>query len=391
MGKVCSLLSGRDAANVIEQLEKAAGMDVGQPSSGDCAVEQPFAAVKQVRLTGRRRSLLIGINYRGTGNELHGCVNDVRRMLPVLESLGFPTDGSSQVVLLDEPGASAESMPTRENILMAIRWLVEGVEAGDALFLHYSGHGGQDDGHETLVPLDFETQGMLQDAELFEELVKPLPQACRLTCLLDSCHSEGALNLPYKFVGNKSDLQQALSGEMKQMVMAKNWAKDLEAFQDGDKMALLKDLGTLGRDLWKLKQKSSVATDTGFVVEEQENVDVSVGEVVALTGCRSDQTSADVGDVAQFHLQPVSASSKAALVMDKGRDVQSAGGALTSAFVEAAQVMPAESVSYLKLLERIRQELADKGFSQVPQVVSSLMVDLNQDFALDTIFIPSDA
>ena len=59
----------------------------------------------------------------------------------------------------------------------AIAWLVDGAEAGDMLFLHYSGHGGRverTDGrgewHETLCPLDMEEAGMLLDSELFEPL-----------------------------------------------------------------------------------------------------------------------------------------------------------------------------------------------------------------------------
>merc|ERR1712196_277650 len=81
MGKVCSLLSGRDVqANIEQTLEKATGVDAGQTFA-----PAGQAALKQVKLEGSKRSLLIGINYRGTGNELHGCVNDVRRMLPVLE------------------------------------------------------------------------------------------------------------------------------------------------------------------------------------------------------------------------------------------------------------------------------------------------------------------
>ncbi|CAE7892569.1 MCA1, partial [Symbiodinium necroappetens] len=87
-------------------------------------------------------------------------------------------------------------------------WLVAEAQPGDALLLHYSGHGGREPAeeggyHETLVPLDFETAGMLRDTELFERLVKRLPEGCRLTCILDSCHSAGALNLPYIFVGTE--------------------------------------------------------------------------------------------------------------------------------------------------------------------------------------------
>ena len=33
--------------------------------------------------------------------------------------------------------------PSRENILAAFQWLVDGAKAGDSLFMHYSGHGGR--------------------------------------------------------------------------------------------------------------------------------------------------------------------------------------------------------------------------------------------------------
>ena len=33
--------------------------------------------------------------------------------------------------------------PTASNIMESFRWLSEGAEAGDSLFVHYSGHGGE--------------------------------------------------------------------------------------------------------------------------------------------------------------------------------------------------------------------------------------------------------
>ena len=47
---------------------------------------QAADACRQKPLSGAHRSLLIGCNYVGTPNELHGCANDVRRMIPVLET-----------------------------------------------------------------------------------------------------------------------------------------------------------------------------------------------------------------------------------------------------------------------------------------------------------------
>jgi hypothetical protein len=35
-----------------------------------------------------------------------------------------------------------EALPTRQNILASMQWLVQGAQPGDSLFFHYSGHGG---------------------------------------------------------------------------------------------------------------------------------------------------------------------------------------------------------------------------------------------------------
>ena len=75
--------------------------------------------------------------------------------------------------------------------------------------MHYSGHGArvkddesgeEADGHdETLVPLDYKTNGIIRDDELFEAVVKPLkPNVC-LTSIMDCSHSGSVLDLPYRF------------------------------------------------------------------------------------------------------------------------------------------------------------------------------------------------
>eukprot|EP00913_Durusdinium_trenchii_P009624 g9042.t1 len=340
MGKVCSLLSGRqgpldvtDVCNAIKEVEqRVEDLGLFHGASRDLTPK----AAKQEPLQGSRRSLLIGCNYVGTSNELQGCANDVRRMIPVLEKLGFPSDHANQKVLLDDKESSGHQAPTRANMLEAMDWLVAEAQAGDALLLHYSGHGGREPAegehgyHETLVPLDFETAGMLRDTELFERLVKRIPAGCRLTCILDSCHSAGALNLPYIF-------------------------------------ELFTDVSALGKNLWQMYHEGS---SNGFLTDEASSTQqlVAVGEVVALTGCRSDQTSADVADVATFGLVE-----------------NAAGGALTSVLVEVLEA--GEELTYAELLERMRQELSQKGFSQVPQFVSSLLVELKQPFKLDSIWV----
>ena len=87
-------------------------------------------------------------------------------------------------------------------------------QPGDAVFCHYSGHGGKlrdDDGDEadgydeTLVPVDYDTAGQIRDDDLFSKLIAPLPAGVVMTCLFDCCHSGTVLDLPFVF---KADGEQ---------------------------------------------------------------------------------------------------------------------------------------------------------------------------------------
>lgn len=83
---------------------------------------------------------------------------------------------------------------------------MQGVQAGDSLVFHFSGHGLQKrnytldeiDGYdETLCPLDYETKGMIVDDELNATLVRPLPRGAKLHAIIDACHSGTMLDLPF--------------------------------------------------------------------------------------------------------------------------------------------------------------------------------------------------
>ena len=90
--------------------------------------------------------------------------------------------------------------PTRANILAAYETVVRQSQAGDAIFLHYSGHGtklpddngDEDDGYdEALVPLDFKQAGMIRDDLLYDIIVKGLPPGVHVVALV-SLHWLGA-------------------------------------------------------------------------------------------------------------------------------------------------------------------------------------------------------
>jgi hypothetical protein len=51
--------------------------------------------------------------------------------------------------------------------------------------------------NETLLPVDFETAGMLTDDHIGDLLIKHLPEGVRLTAVLDCCHSGTGLDLPF--------------------------------------------------------------------------------------------------------------------------------------------------------------------------------------------------
>ncbi|KAJ7115378.1 caspase domain-containing protein [Mycena epipterygia] len=156
------------------------------------------------KCTGRRRALCIGINYRGQSHELRGCINDAKHVFNFLiRRAGYKAE---DIVVLTDDSPHPRSQPTRQNIIDAMQWLVRDARPHDALFFHYSGHGGQTrdldgdevDGYdEVIYPVDYKRHGHIVDDEMHAIMVKSLPAGCRLTAVFDSCHSGTALDLPY--------------------------------------------------------------------------------------------------------------------------------------------------------------------------------------------------
>jgi len=209
-----------DALSKTEEVTHAA-IDKGQRIPVyDCTVYQspvqianaPEVNGRPPRPSGRKKALLIGCNYPGSKAQLSGCVNDTHRWRQLLEQrFGFPQQDIVQ--LMDEGTSDYKFFPTRANFVAAVRWLVDGAQPGDVLFFQFSGHGGQqecldgseEDGmDEVLIPTDYKEAGTIVDHELFDLLVAPLPSGCKMTVILDCCHSGSALDLPWVW---ESDVQ----------------------------------------------------------------------------------------------------------------------------------------------------------------------------------------
>ncbi|KAJ7670750.1 peptidase C14, caspase domain-containing protein [Mycena polygramma] len=273
------------------------------------------------KCTGRRRALCIGINYRGQRHELRGCINDAKHVFSFLvRHAGYKAE---DIVVLTDDSPHARSQPTRQNIIDAMRWLVRDARPHDALFFHYSGHGGQtpdrdgdevDKYDEVIYPLDYKRAGFIVDDEMHDIMVKPLPAGCRLTALFDSCHSGTALgepHLPPLFVPLLSYMRSS----------ARRPPIHRASFYDHH--------GRLKGPHVSQRARARKATPA---------------DVISLAGCKDGQTSADT--------------------FEGGEAV----GAASHAFIKAIEMHPKQS--YREFLHNVRVILHPK-YSQKPQLGSS--------------------
>ncbi|KAI9434971.1 caspase domain-containing protein [Lactarius indigo] len=172
-------------------------------------VSQPYSpSVKQ------ERAVLVGINYSRHRNPRFrpgSGVHDANEIAHFLHRhLGFK--GNNIRVLTDN---QPESPPTKENILAAMRWLVEGAQPEDSLFFYFSGHATrlkntnkdkdeQDGFDECICAVDYmgnaqsslTTPGVIVLDDMYDIMVEPLPLGCRLTAILDCYHSGSLSDLP---------------------------------------------------------------------------------------------------------------------------------------------------------------------------------------------------
>lgn len=300
------------------------------------------------RCTGRKKLLLVGINYFGTRNQLRGCINDVQNMFNFLvHYFGYlPGD----IVVLTDDTRDPKRVPTRLNIIRGMMWLVRDARPDDSLVFHYSGHGGQTkdfDGDEqdgmddTIYPVDFEMLGMLIDDEMHDIMVKPLVPGVRLTALYDSCHSGTALDLPYIY---------STKGLIKEPNMWKDAGSGLMnaamSYARGDMSGIFKNVNSI----------ISKVSNSGSKTAEQNRIrKFSHADVISISGCKDDQTSAD----SSFN--------------------GVATGAMSWSFITTLQQQPQQS--YLMLLNNMRNLLMGK-YSQKPQLSSSHPIDMNLQFVM---------
>ncbi|KAK0305562.1 Ca(2+)-dependent cysteine protease [Friedmanniomyces endolithicus] len=277
--------------------------------------------------TGRRKALLIGINYFSQRGQLRGCINDVKNMSTYLNQY-FDYKREDMVILTDDQ-QNAMSQPTKANILRAMHWLVKDARTNDSLFFHYSGHGGQtkdldgdeDDGYDEVYTLS--TSGKPGT------LVHNLQAGVRLTAIFDSCHSGSALDLPYIY---------STQGVLKEPNLAKEAGQGLLSIVSSYTRG---DLGSVASTALGFFKK---ATSGDEIYQRNLRTKTSPADVIMWSGSKDDQTSQDAQIAGQ------------------------ATGAMSWAFIAALKKNPQQS--YVSLLNSIRDEL-DGKYTQKPQLSCS--------------------
>lgn len=101
-------------------------------------------------------------------------------------------------VLMDD---AEHKHPTHTNITEALKALSEQSQPGDAVFVHFSGHGGrvldEESYDEVIVPTDFQNAGLVRDTLIFKTLLAPMRFGVTVTILVDTCDTGMVLDLPY--------------------------------------------------------------------------------------------------------------------------------------------------------------------------------------------------
>ena len=333
-------------------------------------------------MAGRRKALLIGIKYYGSKHQLQGCESDVNNMAGFLLSRGYNTHPRDMVVMTQSRGPGPY-YPTGHNILAAMDWLVSEPEC--ALFLHYSGHGGQvpdpsgarRSGYDsTIVPVDFEVHGQINSDILHKHLVSALPPNSTLLVIFDCCHSGSALELPWVYKADEDgniSLMDNLQAGMALMGEAQGIIQGGFTFE---KMGAAKHLLAGAGDFFKGMQHQFGDEGDGHDEEGLQNThdfseDWSREErsVFMFSGCKDDQTSAD----AFIQGKHVGAMSDAFLRVMKqdynwSFSYVEVSSRMILCYYDASEgtTMLTRS-AYLQILMRTREILQDR-YSQVPQL-----------------------
>ena len=299
--------------------------------------------------TGKKKAVYVGINYIGQKSELKGCINDVRN----ISQLFSKKYGFTQAVILTDDNPDDSKKPTYDNIISAMKWLVSDAKEDDSLIFHFSGHGGtvkdadgdeMDGFDESIMPCDYLTNGQIVDDEIYDILVAPLPKGCKLTAIFDSCHSGTIMDLPYTYqCQNKIEV---IENDVRKEIFKKT-NNVVNSLISGNPTAISNSFKGVFDGSLKRAAQNGTRPET---LQRRK----CAGEVLQFSGCKDNQTSADM----------------------------TVGNVSTGALSYAIMTLLSEDkeYNYTELLASIRRVLAEKKFTQIPQLSTSRPLNMNEKF-----------
>lgn len=214
----------------------------------------------------------IGLNlvdpkhYGGWDGKLAGCENDANDMLALSKGRGF-----SSSTIITKAGTAAA-------VTEALTKAAGTLQAGDILFLTYSGHGGQVPDTSTDEDDHLDETWVLYDRELIDDelwaLYAKFQRGVRIVVLSDSCHSGTVTREPrYKQVYLPHTASIGAAGDATaEQLKTKNMPRDVE-----------RETYTTHKDLYDGIQKALGTASRSEVA----------ADVLLISGCADNQLSGD--------------------------------------------------------------------------------------------------
>jgi len=190
---------------------------------------------------------------------------------------------------------------------------------------------------ETIMPVDFQTAGQIDDDTIHDLLVRPLPAGVRLTAIFDSCHSQTAMDLPYLYHAKESEYKTA--------------HKKNDGGIIGRHIGIRKHFFNPKKVVKHVKDEIDHQKTKHECRRRCEEQNTSKAMVMMIAGCRDDQTSSDTTFQGE------------------------ATGAMSYAFSKVLSHNPDQT--WESLIREMRDLLhkGDKEFDQMPQLSMGRPVD----------------
>lgn len=248
----------------------------------------------------KSKAILFGINYYGHKDALlRGCANDVRNMSSYLKN-----KANFDVVKVYTDDDGDDRKVRGHSIVNSLYKLALDSHRFklDRAWIHFSGHGGGirdydgdelDGKDECILPVDYRQCGVIHD-DLIKRILRYFHPYTKVTCVFDCCHSGTIGDLHYHYLDRRN---------------------------------------------WRVENDQSKCR----------------ADVLLLSGCMDDQTSADAYNV-------------------RGR--REFSGAMTSCLLLALE----QSTGVFDVVDRLRATLKHKQFTQIPQISSSRTIDATKKF-----------